>query len=117
VIFDCDGVLVDSERIAGRAFANLLREIGLDFTLPEMIETFEHRMGPHHGARVVARAWTDVADSEDSVPPTAAAPMARPNSRRLIECAPFAAPDNLGLEWVTTAPSCLGSGKKGLLAR
>ena len=24
-----------------------------------MIETFEHRMGPHHGARVVARAWTD----------------------------------------------------------
>jgi HAD superfamily hydrolase (TIGR01509 family) len=40
VIFDCDGVLVDSERIAGRAFASLLREIGLDFTLPEMIETF-----------------------------------------------------------------------------
>jgi HAD superfamily hydrolase (TIGR01509 family) len=32
--------LVDSERIAGRAFAALLREIGLDFTLPEMIETF-----------------------------------------------------------------------------
>lgn len=40
VIFDCDGVLVDSERIAGRAFALLLREIGLEFTLPEMIETF-----------------------------------------------------------------------------
>ena len=40
VIFDCDGVLVDSERIANRAFALLLREIGLDFTLPEMIETF-----------------------------------------------------------------------------
>jgi len=33
-------VLVDSERIAGRAFAPLLREIGLDFTLPQMIETF-----------------------------------------------------------------------------
>ena len=40
VIFDCDGVLVDSERIANRAFASLLREIGLDFTLPEMIDTF-----------------------------------------------------------------------------
>jgi HAD superfamily hydrolase (TIGR01509 family) len=40
VIFDCDGVLVDSERIAGRAFASLLREIGLEFTLPQMIETF-----------------------------------------------------------------------------
>ena len=40
MIFDCDGVLVDSERIANRAFAALLREIGLEFTLPEMIETF-----------------------------------------------------------------------------
>ena len=35
VIFDCDGVLVDSERIANREFASLLKEIGLDFTLPQ----------------------------------------------------------------------------------
>ncbi len=40
VIFDCDGVLVDSERIANREFAALLCEIGLDFTLPQMFETF-----------------------------------------------------------------------------
>jgi HAD superfamily hydrolase (TIGR01509 family) len=40
VIFDCDGVLVDSERIANREFAALLREIGLELTLPEMFETF-----------------------------------------------------------------------------
>ena len=40
VIFDCDGVLVDSERIANREFAALLREIGLHFTLPQMFETF-----------------------------------------------------------------------------
>ena len=40
VIFDCDGVLVDSERIANREFAALLREIGLEFTLPQMFETF-----------------------------------------------------------------------------
>ncbi|MEQ1692956.1 MAG: HAD family phosphatase [Gemmatimonas sp.] len=40
VIFDCDGVLVDSERIASREFALLLKEIGLHFTLPEMFETF-----------------------------------------------------------------------------
>lgn len=40
VIFDCDGVLVDSERIANREFAALLREIGLDLTLAEMVETF-----------------------------------------------------------------------------
>ena len=40
VIFDCDGVLVDSERIANREFALLLNEIGLDFTLTEMFEVF-----------------------------------------------------------------------------
>lgn len=40
VIFDCDGVLVDSERIANREFALLLKEIGLHFTLPEMFDTF-----------------------------------------------------------------------------
>jgi nitrile hydratase len=34
--------------------------VGSD-AIDEMIETFEHRMGPHHGARVVARAWTDTA--------------------------------------------------------
>lgn len=40
MIFDCDGVLVDSERIANREFAALLGEIGLEFTLPQMFETF-----------------------------------------------------------------------------
>lgn len=40
VIFDCDGVLVDSERIANREFALLLKEIGLDFTLEQMFDTF-----------------------------------------------------------------------------
>ena len=40
VIFDCDGVLVDSERISGRVFSEQLAELGLVFTLPEMIETF-----------------------------------------------------------------------------
>ena len=28
------------------------------------VEHLEHRMGPHHGARVVARAWTDPAFKE-----------------------------------------------------
>lgn len=40
VIFDCDGVLVDSERIANREFALLLGELGLHFSLQEMFETF-----------------------------------------------------------------------------
>jgi len=29
--------------------------------LDALIETYEHRVGPHNGARVVARAWTDAA--------------------------------------------------------
>jgi HAD superfamily hydrolase (TIGR01509 family) len=40
VIFDCDGVLVDSERISSREFAALLCEIGLDFTPQRSCETF-----------------------------------------------------------------------------
>ena len=41
VIFDCDGVLVDSERVANEVFAGVLREVcGLEFTLEDMFETF-----------------------------------------------------------------------------
>jgi len=42
VIFDCDGVLVDSERITNQVFADLLGELGLAFTLEDM---FEHFLG------------------------------------------------------------------------
>ena len=39
----------------------LLIEKGLvdPAALDELIETYEHKVGPHHGARVVARAWSD----------------------------------------------------------
>ncbi len=40
VIFDCDGVLVDSERITSRIFGALLAELGLHYTLEQMFETF-----------------------------------------------------------------------------
>jgi HAD superfamily hydrolase (TIGR01509 family) len=40
VIFDCDGVLVDSERITNQVFADLLGELGLAFTLDDMFEHF-----------------------------------------------------------------------------
>lgn len=40
VIFDCDGVLVDSERITNLVFAEMLGEIGLHFSLDEMFERF-----------------------------------------------------------------------------
>jgi HAD superfamily hydrolase (TIGR01509 family) len=40
VIFDCDGVLVDSERITNRIFAQMLNELGLAVTLEDMFERF-----------------------------------------------------------------------------
>lgn len=40
VIFDCDGVLVDSEPISCRAFTEALREIGLEVTQEEMFDKF-----------------------------------------------------------------------------
>ena len=43
VIFDCDGVLVDSEPIANRVFAKMLGTIGLPMTVDETIATFVGR--------------------------------------------------------------------------
>ena len=40
VIFNCDGVLVDSERIANRVFCTMLNELGLTVTLQDMFEHF-----------------------------------------------------------------------------
>lgn len=40
VIFDCDGVLVDSEPITNRVFADMLNELGVPITLEEMFERF-----------------------------------------------------------------------------
>ncbi|MFT5445917.1 MAG: HAD superfamily hydrolase (TIGR01509 family) [Gammaproteobacteria bacterium] len=44
VIFDCDGVLVDSERIANEVFAKILHEeCGLSLSLQDMFDTFVGR--------------------------------------------------------------------------
>src|SRR5205085_669701 len=43
VIFDCDGVLVDSEPISNRVLAGLLTEIGLPMTPEESVEAFMGR--------------------------------------------------------------------------
>src|SRR5579864_5494987 len=53
VIFDCDGVLVDSELITNRVFAGVLGELGLPVTL-EFV--FEHFVG-----RSMQHCWEEVA--------------------------------------------------------
>ena len=40
VIFDCDGVLVDSERIAVRVEAEFLAELGWPLSQAEIVERF-----------------------------------------------------------------------------
>ena len=40
VIFDCDGVRVDSERISNRVLAGLLTELGLPTTPRELMDTY-----------------------------------------------------------------------------
>ena len=49
-----------------QALESLLIEKGLvdPAALDALIETFEHKVGPQHGARVVARAWSDPAFKE-----------------------------------------------------
>lgn len=41
IIFDCDGVLVNSEPIASRIFHELITEIGLNIRLEETVRRFE----------------------------------------------------------------------------
>ena len=49
-----------------KAMESLLVEKGLvkPETIDAYIEKFEHEIGPHNGARVVARAWVDAAFRE-----------------------------------------------------
>ena len=46
VIFDCDGVLVDSEPITNRVFAKMLNELGIAITLEDIFERFVGRSMP-----------------------------------------------------------------------
>ncbi|MDZ7629915.1 MAG: HAD family phosphatase [Gemmatimonadaceae bacterium] len=43
VIFDCDGVLVDSERLMNREFSAMLNEIGLAYSAEDTTRTFMGR--------------------------------------------------------------------------
>jgi HAD superfamily hydrolase (TIGR01509 family) len=40
IIFDCDGVLVDSERITNRIFTEMLNELGIAITFEQTLERF-----------------------------------------------------------------------------
>ena len=60
VIFDCDGVLVDSELISNRVFAALLGELGLPVTLEFMFESFVGRSMQHCWEQVAGMLGKEV---------------------------------------------------------
>jgi HAD superfamily hydrolase (TIGR01509 family) len=60
VIFDCDGVLVDSELITNRVFAGLLGELGLPVTLEFVFENFVGRSMQHCWQQVAGMLGKEV---------------------------------------------------------
>lgn len=52
VVFDCDGVLVDSEPLSNRALADTLREHGLDLTVEQTTDEFMGRSWKACEARI-----------------------------------------------------------------
>lgn len=62
VIFDCDGVLVDSEPIANRVFSRMLGEVGLPMDYDETVRTFVGRSAATCVGMVEARLGRPVPD-------------------------------------------------------
>lgn len=62
IIFDCDGVLVDSERIAVDVDKVVLAELGWDLSESEIIERFVGRSPPYVRGQVEAHLGRSIAD-------------------------------------------------------
>ena len=60
VIFDCDGVLVDSERLSIRLDAVLLEQLGWPLTEPEIVERFVGRTEAAMKAEIEGHLGRDI---------------------------------------------------------
>jgi len=77
IIFDCDGVLVDSEPLSNSVFVELLSEIGLPMTLKECtnlfvgrstqtnLKTIEHKLGRPLPAEFLSKLQTKASEAFD----------------------------------------------------
>ena len=63
IIFDCDGVLVDSERIAIKIESEGLSALGWPLTQDEIIERFVGRSSAYGHSQIVAKLGSTVAES------------------------------------------------------
>jgi HAD superfamily hydrolase (TIGR01509 family) len=120
VIFDCDGVLVDSERITNQVFAELLGELGLAFTLDDM---FEHFVG-----HSMARCLEKIAERLGKPAPADFVARYRARSTHALELHVGAVPgieqalDRIAIPWCVAsnglhAKMRLTLGRTGLLPR
>ncbi len=78
IIFDCDGVLVDSERITNRVFCRMLNELGVPVTLEDM---FEHFVG-----NSMSQCVEIITDLLGAAPPDTFVPELRRRSAAALEC-------------------------------
>ena len=69
VIFDCDGVLIDSERLAVKVDVEVLRELGWPLSEAEVIERFVGRSDRDTQAAIEAHLGRQVPDWKESVQP------------------------------------------------
>jgi len=67
VIFDCDGVLVDSERLTVTVEARMLTEMGWEITVAEVVERFMGRSDDHMLDQIAQRLGREAADEFDRV--------------------------------------------------
>lgn len=77
VIFDCDGVLVDSEPIANRVFCEMLNELGISVTFDDMFELFV--------GYSMAQCIDMVTELLGSPPPDSFVPELRQRTARALE--------------------------------
>lgn len=120
IIFDCDGVLVDSERITNRVFCQMLNNLGVEFTLNDMFERFV--------GRSMAQCVEMITDELGAPPPDTFVPELRRRAAAALE-AEVEAVEGIedALENIDI-PACVASsgehekirltlGKTGLLSR
>jgi len=101
VIFDCDGVLIDSERIAVRVDAEILGELGWRLTEAEIIERFMGRSDAYMQGEIEAAIGRPLGPDWSA--------EVRPRYRRAME-AELAAVDGVAeaLDRIPT-PTCVAS--------
>ena len=101
VIFDCDGVLIDSERIAVRVDAEILGELGWQLTEAEIIERFMGRSDAYMQGEIEAAIGRPLGPEWSA--------EVRPRYRRAME-AELAAVDGVvdALDRIPT-PKCVAS--------